>query len=206
MLPKWIVWGRKLQALAQAGLTYSHNPFDIERYHVIQALAAEIISEGSVIETSRVENLFTGEEGYSTPKVDVRGAVFRAGKILLVRETMDGGRWTVPGGWVDPGDAPGPAAEREVYEETGYTVKAVKLAAIFDRDRHGHPVYLQSIFKLFFICELIGGSPTESIETGESAFFAEEAIPELSQARITPDEIEMLFRHHHHPLLPAEFD
>ena len=138
--------------------------------------------------------------------MDVRGAVFKDDKILLVRETMDHGRWTVPGGWVDPGDAPGPAAEREVFEETGYLVKAVKLAAVYDRERHGHPAYVYSIYKLFFICDLVGGSPAESIETGESAFFVEEALPELSISRITAEEIYMLFRQHRQPSLPTEFD
>jgi ADP-ribose pyrophosphatase YjhB (NUDIX family) len=206
MEPKWLVWSRKLQALSQAGLTYSQNQFDLDRYRVIQSIAAEIAAEGSGIETSRVNDLFTGDEGYMTPKVDVRGAIFKDNRILLVRETMDNGRWTVPGGWVDPGDGPGQAAEREVYEETGYVVKANRLAAVYDRERHGHPAYVYSIIKLFFICDLIGGSPKESIETGESDFFNEDVLPELSIPRITVEEIHMLFQHHRHPELPTEFD
>ena len=206
MEPKWLVWSRKLQALSQAGLTYSQNQFDLDRYRAIQAIAAEIAAEGSGIETSRLNDLFTGDEGYMTPKVDVRGAVFKDNRILLVRETMDNGRWTVPGGWVDPGDGPGQAAEREVYEETGYVVKASRLAAAYDRERHGHPAYVYSILKLFFICELVGGSPKESIETGELSFFHQDRLPELSLPRITAEEIHMLFEHHKHPDLHAEFD
>ena len=206
MEPKWLVWSRKLQALAQAGLTYSQNQFDLDRYRVIQAIAAEIAAEGSGIATSRVNDLFTGDEGYMTPKVDVRGAVFKDDRILLVRETMDNGRWTVPGGWVDPGDGPGQAAEREVFEETGYVVKASRLAAAYDRERHGHPLYIYSTIKLFFICELIGGSPKESIETGELKFFEEDSLPDLSLPRITAEEIHMLFQHYRNPNLPADFD
>lgn len=206
MPPKWLEWSRKLQALAQAGLTYSQNEFDLERYRTIRALAAEIAAEGSGVTTSRVETLFVGDEGYATPKLDVRAAVFQQGKILLVRETMDGGRWTVPGGWIDPGDAPAEAAERELFEETGYTGRVLKLAAVYDRDRHGHPPHLYAIYKLFFVCEITGGHAVESIETGESAFFSPDALPELSLARINPDEIAMLFRHYNHPALPTEFD
>ena len=206
MEPKWLVWSRKLQALSQAGLTYSQNQFDLDRYRLIQAIAAEIAAEGSGIEVSRVNDLFIGDEGYMTPKVDVRGAVFKDDQILLVRETMDNGRWTVPGGWMDPGDGPGQAAEREVFEETGYVVKASRLAAAYDRERHGHPAYVYSIIKLFFICELMGGSPRESIETGESNYFHQDDLPELSLPRITVKEINMLFQHHRKPELPTEFD
>jgi ADP-ribose pyrophosphatase YjhB (NUDIX family) len=206
MEPKWLIWSRKLHALAQAGLTYSNNPFDLERYRAIRSLAAEIAAEGSLVETSRVETLFSGEEGYTTPKLDVRAGAFRDGKILLVRETLDGGRWTVPGGWIDPGDGPGEAAVRELYEETGYQSQAVKLAAILDRDRHGHTPYIYAIYKLFFVCEITGGTPAQSIETGESAFFAEDALPELSVARITSREIALLFEHYRRPELPTVFD
>jgi len=206
MLPRWLEWSRKLQSIAQAGLTYSQNEFDLERYRAIRALAAEIAAEGSGVAASRVETLFVGDEGYATPKLDARAAVFQQDKILLVRETMDGGRWTVPGGWIDPGDAPAQAAERELFEETGYTGRVVKLAAVYDRDRHGHPPHLYAIYKLFFICEITGGHAVESIETGESAFFSPDALPELSLARINPEEITMLFRHNTHPDLPTEFD
>lgn len=204
--PNWLIWSRQLQALAQAGLTYSENSFDLERYKAIRQIAAEIAAEGSGVDTSHIVDLFKGDEGYTTPKVDVRGAVFHEGKILLVQELLDGGRWTVPGGWVDPGDSPAGATEREVYEETGYRVKAVKLAAVYDRARHGHPVYMHSIYKLFFLCEWLGGEPAKSIETGESAFFALDELPDLSLARITPEEIHMLFKHHSQVGLPTEFD
>ncbi len=200
------MWSRKLQSIAQAGLTYSPNAFDLERYHAIRSIAAEIAAQGSGIEASRIENLFVGDEGYSTPKLDVRSAVFQDGKILLVRETMDGGRWTVPGGWIDPGDLPAEAAVRELFEETGFTGKVVKLAAVLDRARHGHPAHLYSIYKLFFICEITGGSPVQSLETGESAFFAIDALPELSLARINPEEINMLYRHAANPQIPTEYD
>jgi ADP-ribose pyrophosphatase YjhB (NUDIX family) len=126
--------------------------------------------------------------------------------VLLVRELLDGGRWTLPGGWMDAGDSPGGAAAREFHEETGYEVRPLKLAAVYDRTRHGHPGNFFSTVKLFFVCELTGGQPRTSSETGESDFFAEDALPELSLGRVTAQEIRMLFKHFRQPDLPTEFD
>ena len=203
---QWLDWARKLQALCDAGLTYSKNPFDIERYQVIRQMTLEMIAQGSTFEITQIQDIFAHEVGYATPKIDVRGAAFRDGKILLVQEMLDGGRWTLPGGWMDPGDTPGGAAAREFREETGYEVRPLKLAAVLDRNTHGHPVYFFSVIKLFFVCELTGGMPQTSNETGESDFFAEDNLPELSIARVTADEIHMLFRHHLQPGLPTEYD
>lgn len=203
---RWLEWSRRLVSLAQAGITYSENPFDVERYHVIKSIAAEIAAQGSNIHIGHWQELFAAEKGYTTPKVDVRGAVFQNDRILLVKEKLDHDLWTLPGGWVDPGDTPSAAVEREIREETGYLARATKLAALYDRDTQGHPAYFHSIYKLFFICELYGGSPVESIETGESAFFDENNIPELSIARTTKSEIKAMFRHHHNPALATDFD
>jgi ADP-ribose pyrophosphatase YjhB (NUDIX family) len=151
--------------------------------------------------------LFAGAKGYETPKVDVRGVVFRDDRILLVRELLDGGRWTLPGGWADVDDRPSEAVEREVWEESGYRVQAQKLLAVYDRRLHGHtPPSSWGIYKLFFLCSLIGGQPSASIETADAAFFAEGEIPELSLGRVTPVEIQRLFEHHRHPSWPTDFD
>jgi ADP-ribose pyrophosphatase YjhB (NUDIX family) len=209
MTLQWLQWARRIQALAQNGLAYTQNPFDAERYTTLRTLAAEILSTASGEPYELVHDLLQAEEGparYATPKVDVRGAAFRDGKILLVREMLDEGRWTLPGGWMDAGDTPGGAVAREFREETGYTVRVLKLAAAFDRDRHDHPPFLFAILKLFFICELTGGQARTSIETGESAFFSVDELPELSIRRVTSAEIQMLFRHHLEPVLPTEFD
>ena len=206
MSEKWLDWGRKLQSLAQNGLAYSQNPFDIERYHAIRAIAAEMVASASELEVEPILNLFAGEMGYATPKLDVRAAAFRGDQILLVREMLDGGRWTLPGGWIDAGDTPGGAAAREFREETGYEVRPLKLAAVYERSHHGHPTFYFSTIKLFFICELTGGSPATSLETGESAFFGENELPELSIGRVMPAQIHMLFQHMRQPELPTEFD
>lgn len=202
---KWLEWAKKLQAIAQNGLTYTENPFDVERYKSLQAIAAEMMATYSQTEPSYVLDLFAREVGYATPKVDVRGAVFRGDTLLFVREREDGG-WTLPGGWADVGDSPAEVAVREVYEESGYHSRAVKLLAVYDRDRHGHPPLAHYVYKLFFQCELISGSPSSSIETDEVAFFAADEIPELSLTRVVPAQITRIFQHYRQPDLPTDFD
>lgn len=208
MSVKWLEWAQKLQAIAQNGLTYTEGPFDRDRYQQIQHLAAEIMAEHTGVEPTYVLDLFQQERGYATPKVDVRAAVFRENQILLVREKLDHGLWTLPGGWVDVGEPPSRAIEREVLEESGYQTKAVKLLAVYDRDhpRHGHPPFPHHSYKLFFQCELMGGTPVESHETGEATFFGEDQIPELSLSRVVPSQIQRLFEHYRHPDWQTDFD
>ncbi len=204
--PKWLEWGRKLQTIAQNGLAYSKNPFDIERYEVLRALSAEILADYTGMEPAPLLDLFTNEKGYATPKVDVRGAVIQDGAILLVKELLDNGRWTLPGGWADVTDTPRQAVEREIREESGYQARAVKLAMVYDRNSRGHPPMYYSCYKFFFLCEITGGAAAQSIETGGTGFFREDDLPELSISRVTPQEIHALFEHHRHPEMPTEFD
>ena len=202
---KWLEWAKRLQAIAQNGLTYTQNPFDIERYKALRLLTAEIMATYSNTQPSYVLDLFATEVGYATPKVDVRGAVFRGDTLLFVREREDG-CWTLPGGWADIGDSPSEVAVREVFEESGYHTRAVKLLAVYDRDKQGHPPLSHYVYKLFFHCELIGGVPSSSIETDEVAFFGENEIPELSLTRILPAQIARIFEHYRHPDWPTDFD
>jgi ADP-ribose pyrophosphatase YjhB (NUDIX family) len=203
--PLWLNWARRLQAIAQSGLTYCKDKFDIQRYEQIRALAAEIMADGSAQDPARLEKLFAQQSGYATPKVDVRVAAFQNGRILLVRELEDG-CWTLPGGWADVGEPPSIAAAREVLEESGYEVRITKLAAVFDRDLHGHPPYAFHAYKLFFVGELSGGAPQNSHETADAQFFAENQLPPLSLSRVTPSQIAHLFEHLRHPQLPTSFD
>ncbi|MBF2004509.1 MAG: NUDIX hydrolase [Chlorogloeopsis fritschii C42_A2020_084] len=205
MEPKWLEWAKQLQAIAQNGLTFSENPFDIERFQAIQAIAAEIIVTHTNAELNYILDLFARDVGYATPKVDVRGAVFRDEQILLVKERSDG-CWTLPGGWADIGTSPSEAVVKEIYEESGYHSRAVKLVAVYDRDRQGHPPFPHYTYKLFFQCELLGGSPSPSIETEAVGFFPEDEIPELSVARVTATQITRLFEHYRHPDLSTDFD
>jgi ADP-ribose pyrophosphatase YjhB (NUDIX family) len=197
---------RQLHAISQNGLTYAVNDYDRERYQHIQNIAAEMMSVGDGnISPLHVAEFFAREQGHATPKVDVRAAVFRDGRILLVREISDGG-WTLPGGWADVGDAPSSAAVREVKEESGFDVRATKLVAVHDRDKHRHPPIPYHAYKIFFLCELIGGEAQTSNETDGVDFFAEDKLPELSLTRTMPEQIAMAFRHYREPALGAEWD
>lgn len=204
--PPWLDWARRLQALAQSGLTYCKEKFDIERYHEIREIAAEMMAAGCTSENAaRLRDLFAQQSGYATPKIDVRVGAFRDGRILLVRELEDG-CWTLPGGWADVGERPSLAAVREAREESGYEVRLTKLAAVFDRDLHGHPPYAFHSYKMFFMAEVVGGAPENSHETADAQFFAEDQLPPLSLIRVTPSQIAHLYEHLRHPQLPTSYD
>jgi ADP-ribose pyrophosphatase YjhB (NUDIX family) len=205
MMPKWLAWVHQLQAISQIGLTYTTDPFDIERYESIREIAAEIAATYAHTPVHYIRDLFSREVGYATPKVDVRAAVFCQDTILLVQERRDG-LWTLPGGWADVNDSPSAAVVREVFEESGYHTHAVKLLALYDKNKHAHPPSPYHVYKLFFLCELLGGTPTTSIETAAVAFFGEDALPELSLTRVTPAQITRLFELLRHPEWPTEFD
>ncbi len=208
--PKWLEWAQKLQAIAQNGLAYSDNKFDIERYHFLREIVAEIVSTHSEVEHNQILDLFAEEVGYATPKIDIRGAVFRENEfheneILLVKERADG-LWTLPGGWADVGESPSEAVVKEIREESGYQTQALKLVAVYDRDKQGHTPFPFYIYKFFFLCELLGGSPEISIETEEVGFFPENDLPPLSIGRVTTTQIKRMFEYYRNPDLPTDFD
>jgi ADP-ribose pyrophosphatase YjhB (NUDIX family) len=198
-------WARKVQAIAQNGLAFTRDPFDRERYTQLTELVAQLLSTELGMPQEAVRALWAQEQGYATPKVDVRGGVFLGERVLLVRERTDG-RWTLPGGWVDVNDAPSAAAAREIYEESGYRARPVKLAALIDKNRHPHPPGVHHIYKLFFLCELTGGAPAVSAETDAVEFFPVPALPPLSTGRVLGSQIERLHQHSIDPSLPTDFD
>ena len=206
--PAWLVWAREMQALAQTGLAFTRDPYDRERYQQLRGLAARIMAEHTGLDAQRIEHLFAGEAGYATPKLDVRGAAFRDGKLLMVREAIDDGRWTLPGGWADVNQSPAEAVVKELREESGFDVRIVKLAAVWDRTRQGHPpAHPFHIWKLFFICEITGGEARASLETTGVAFFSEAALPaDLSTGRVLLPQLRRMFEHMRHPDLPTDFD
>ena len=205
MEPRWLSWAQRLQAIAQTGLTYAVNQYDVERYEAVREIAAGMMAEGSHGELATIRGLFASQAGYATPKVDVRGVVFRENRILLVKEREDGG-WTLPGGWADVGESPADATVREVREESGFETRAVKLLAVYDRNRHGHTPIPFHAYKLFFRCEIIGGAPANSVETEGVDWFAEDSMPVLSISRVTPVQIHRFFEHLRNPGWPTEFD
>ncbi len=200
-------WARQVQAIAQNGLTFTKDPFDRDRFEKLQQLVTTILTSELAITPDQLQGLWIGDDGYATPKVDVRGAVFKGDTVLLVRERSDA-KWTLPGGWVDVGDGPAFAVEREIREESGYLAKAVKLAALYDRNNpaHGHPPSILHIYKLFFLCELTGGTATLSAETDGVDFFPVNTLPPLSVGRVGQAQIERMYQHYLNRGLPTDFD
>jgi ADP-ribose pyrophosphatase YjhB (NUDIX family) len=206
--PQWLRWAREMQALAQTGLAFTHDQYDRQRYEQLRSLASKILAEQSGMPVLEIEMMFSQQTGYATPKLGVRGAAFRDDRILLVREREDEDRWTLPGGWADVNESPGEAVAREVREEAGLEVRPYKLAAVWDRARHAHGVAQPfTVWRLFFLCEIIGGQAQPGPETSEVAFFAEHELPaELSTRRVLLPQLERMFEHLRHRELPTDFD
>lgn len=196
---------RRLLALSQTGLHFAAEEYDRERYREVADIAAKLLELQSNVGAGAVSRAWFIEDGYATPKVDVRGAIFRGERVLMVRERADG-KWTLPGGWADVNDTPSYAVLKEIEQESGFTARATKLAAVYDRNKHNHPAILFHAWKLFFLCELTGGEPRTSYETTAVEFFALDELPELSTGRATAAQIRRMYEHHLHPELPTEFD
>jgi len=201
---KWLDWAREIYSLSQSGLTYSGNQYDIERYKRLQEITAEIIANQSAIAKESALASFSMQAGYITPKVDVRGAVMRDGKILLIQEQTDG-RWAMPGGWADLGNSPASVAEREVWEESGFRVKAEKVVAVLDANRI-EPFEFYHAYKLIFLCRLLEGEPRLSHETLAVDFFELDRLPPLSSYRTNEAMLREVFAHLEDPQRPTMFD
>jgi ADP-ribose pyrophosphatase YjhB (NUDIX family) len=198
----------KLSAIGHTGLAYGQSDYDLDRYRQVAALAAELLAVASGHPAAELAAELGRDSGYITPKIDVRGAVFdERERVLLMRERTDG-RWSMPGGWADPGDTPSAAVAREIREETGYHASAVKLIACWDRDVQGHlPPAAVGVFKLFFLCRRDGtAEPPSTLETLDVGWFGLDELPPLSASRISRREIERALAHHRDPALAAEFD
>ena len=204
MNEKWLEWAKELQFLAQAGLTYSKDCYDIERFERIREIAAEMVAYKTEIPLNKVKDLFCNETGFQTPKIDTRAAIFKENKILLVKETS--GTWSLPGGWCAVLESLKSNTEKEVWEEAGLKAEAVKLIAIQDRNKHNVPPYAYGIMKVFFLCTVSGGEFQENIETTASEYFALDELPELSLEKNTKEQIQMCFEAYADPNSKVVFD
>jgi len=189
---KWFEWAQRIQAVSQAGLEYSRDPYDLERFRELRELSVEILHEYTEIDHRKLHDLFASEKGYQTPKVDVRAAVFRNGGILLVKEKEDS-QWALPGGWADINLTARENAEKETLEEAGIRVKASRLIAVLDRNTHVRDNFPYSVYKIFLECEYLEGDFAENIETLDARFFPPGELPELSETRNTEEQIRMCF-------------
>lgn len=203
--PEWLRWARRIQALSQSGLAFTQDEYDRERYQQLQSLAADMLAYCSQSPAQAYRAACVEQTGYATPKVDVRGAVFHNNQLLLVRETADQGRWTLPGGWADVNESPSQCVVKEVQEECGLVVRPTKLAAVWDRARHPHrPLYAFHIYKLFFVCDVLGGQLQDSHETSEARFFSLDALPPadtMSVGRVLDYQLQRMVAHYQDPHL-----
>ncbi len=198
---------RELAALAQTGAHFAADPYDRERYGRVAEIAAELLAARADLSGDTIHAWAREEFGYATPKVDVRAFILDADRVLLCREDADEGRWTLPGGWADVNESPSEAVVREVEEETGYGVKPLRLLAVLDREKQGHcPPFPCHVYKLFFECAITGGMARKTPESSESAFFAENELPELSVSRVLPGQIRGFFQSVRSGNTGAQFD
>ena len=201
---RWLEWAKELQFIAQAGLTYSKDPFDRERFERIRELSAEMMSQQSGLPLEQVKGLFCNETGFQTPKLDTRAAIFKDGKILLVKERNE--TWSLPGGWVDVMQTIRSNTIKEVKEEAGLDVEAVRIIALHDRNLHNPPPYAYNVCKVFVLCEAKGGSFRPNTETTESRYFGPDELPLLAEEKNTAEQIRMCFTAYAHPDWQTEFD
>lgn len=198
---------RQLHGLGRTGQHFGADVYDRERYEEIERIAAELLAAGAGVVAETLRGDWAAETGYVTPKIDVRGAVFRATdmQVLMVRETQDG-LWTLPGGWVDVNDSPSGAIRREIEQEAGFQVRVVKLAALYDRNAHGHPPSVFHSWKAFFLCEISGGQARGSHETDAVDFFPLDQLPPMSIGRCTEEQVRRMHVHWQRRELPTDFD
>jgi ADP-ribose pyrophosphatase YjhB (NUDIX family) len=182
---------RRIQSLAQAGLHYCDNNFDRQRYDELRELSVNLASLLTDADVNTIRDLFTFENGFQTPKVDIRAVVLKEDKILLSRERSDG-RFSIPGGFADINYSPSEVAVKEVKEETGLTVKINRLLAIVDTDRHNFPPLEFHYYKIVILCDLVGGELRDNDETTDANFFDFDDLPELSEQRNTTELFNLI--------------
>lgn len=204
-IPHWLEWAREIQALSQTGLHYSHDIFETQRYQRLVEIAAEIVNSHTGLPKEPMVENFSIQPGYATPKIDVRGAVVRDGKILLVQEKMDQ-RWCMPGGWGDVGEAPSEMVVREVVEESGFEVKPVKIIGVYDANRDGRPLHFFHAYKIIFLCEILSGFARPSEETLAVDFFDFNKLPPLSSSRTNERHLADVLAHYRDKNQATVFD
>lgn len=202
--PEWLEWAKELQFIAQAGLTYSKDAFDIERFERIREISAEIVSRQTGLPLEKVKDLFCNEEGFQTPKLDTRAAIFKDNKILLIKEKN--GTWSLPGGWVDVNQTIKSNTIKEVKEEAGLDIEVTRIIAAQDRNLHNLPPYAYNVCKVFVLCETQGGDFQPNIETIESGYFSLDEIPPLAEEKNNKEQIEMCFAAYRDKDWEVQFD
>lgn len=185
---------KRIKAISETGLVYAQDPYDQERYEELKAISLQLMGQLGNVPMKALEDFFMPQEDYPTPKVDVRAFVLNEkDEILMARESIDG-KWTIPGGWADIGSTPSETAVREVKEETGIEVEAIRLLAVYDKREHPHPPAPLYVYKLIFLCQMTGGELQAGFDMLDAGFFPLDNLPELSEERILEEQIHALFK------------
>lgn len=200
----WLTWAIEIQSIAQNGLAYCKNVYDIERYERLRNLAAEMLSYKMAIPKETVKNLFCNEDGYQTPKIDTRATIFQDDKILLVQE--NDGLWSLPGGWCDVLETIHSNTVKEVREEAGLNVKPTFIIAIYDQHKRNFPPFAHRVLKAFVMCEVLSGEFQPNSETVQSAYFALDELPPMNEEKNTPAQVELCFQALHNQPWMTQFD
>ena len=204
-MPRWLEWAREIQGLCQTGLAFASTDYEIQRYTRLSEIAAEIVASHTSEQRDELVKGFSAQPGYATAKIDVRGAVVRDGKILLVQERRDR-HWCMPGGWADVGDIPSEMVAHEVWEESGFEVAPRKVIAVYDANRGGRPLEFFHAYKIIFLCGITGGEPRASDETMDVGFFSFDELPPLSWQRTNEKHLAEVRAHIGDECRPAAFD
>ncbi|HEY5537419.1 MAG TPA: NUDIX hydrolase [Acetobacterium sp.] len=205
MEKQWLLWARELQSISQSGLTYCKSDYDLDRYRELEKLSQEIIKRHTDVPEELIKEYYKKEDGYLTPKVDVRGAVISDNKILLVKEKVDG-RWCLPGGWGDVNRSISENVKKEAFEEAGVLVETTRLVGVLDRSKWVEDVCPYTIYKIFILCDLLEGGFQKNTETDESRFFLLDALPPLSKGRTTAEQLALCFKAYSDPNFIPIFD
>ncbi len=173
---RWFTLSLELDQIASAGLAYSKDVYDKERYERLREIAAEILACHTDDDFNSINEKLSFDIGYRTPKIDTRAAIFNEkGEILLVEENT--GLFSLPGGWCEGSLSVAQNTVKEVLEEAGLNVYVSRLIAIFDRKLHNKPDLACGVMKIFLQCEMVSGKFEPNIETKSARYFSLENLP-----------------------------
>jgi len=203
----WLSFAKRLHSIATTGISYTKNHYDRERFEEIQAICSQMMALIGQVPIERIDALISAQaKGYVTPTIDVRGAVFRDDKILLVREKTDG-RWTLPGGFADVGLSAAENICKEIAEEAGIAASAHLLYSIRHKAKGDYDPDVRDFYKLFFLCEPADDrDPEPGPETSDARFFARAEIPPLSTGRVIEEDLDMAWTFKSQSLSKTSFD
>ncbi len=203
----WLAQAKRLQALASTGLHFCTDDFERERLEEIAEIAHSMLAQLGNVPLERITGLVTDfAQRYSTPMIDVRGAVIEGERILLVRELTDG-CWALPGGYADIGLSAAENIIKEIREEAGLSVTARALYSVTHKAKGAYRPDVRDFYKLYFLCDRVDQlAPVAGFETTDVGFFALDELPPLSRGRTIESDLEAAFAFHRGETTQTLFD